>query len=150
MECGSFVVIGTSHHGIAYSDPWGPENFQYDTQYEFSTATAIGNYFSMNILTTDKGFMLLTPCGSISESTQPSQLTWLQQSDNLIIKIPSGFSGSSLCKLSDMYGRAVVSDRQQINAEKVTMNIGSLSRGVYIFSIDNGNRKGYCKVLLTN
>ncbi len=42
MECGSFVVIGTSHHGIAYSEPWGPENFQYDTQYEFSTSSAIG------------------------------------------------------------------------------------------------------------
>jgi len=94
--------------------------------------------------------MILTPCGSVSESTQPSQLTWRQQSDNLIIKIPSGLKGNSHYNLTDMYGRAVVSDQLQINTEKVTMNIGSLSRGVYIFSIDNGTRKGYCKVLLTN
>ncbi len=63
--CGSFIVVGTSHHGIGYTSNWGPDYFQFDTQYEFSKAIAIGYYYGTNIIATDQSYMVLSPCGIV-------------------------------------------------------------------------------------
>lgn len=148
MECGEFIVIGTRHHGIGYAEMWNSYDFEFDTQYEFSKAVAIGNYYNMNILSTDQSYMILTPCGSVPNSIQKEQLAWYCQSDNLIVTVPSEFSGNSYIEMADITGRVVCAYQLDISDEKISMDITHFSGGIYIFSIFNGNKRANCKVLL--
>lgn len=153
-ECGDFIVVGTRHHGVGYASSWQPEYFDFlteygETQIPFSGSVAIGFGHSINIISADNSFFILTPCGSVPEPKTVQQFQWYQQSEMLTVILPEEIERTGRIKLTDITGRTLIEEEASISSNKIDLNIEHLSRGVYIFSIDNGSKKGFCKVLLT-
>jgi hypothetical protein len=154
MECGDFIVVGTRHHGFGYASSWQPEYFEFlteygETQIPYSASAVNGFGHSINIVSSDNCFFILTPCGSVPEPKTEQQFKWYQQSEKLTVILPEEFKGTGNIKFTDMTGRTLIETETMISSNKIDLNVEHISNGIYIFSIDNGLKKGYCKVLLT-
>jgi len=162
-ECGSFLIAGTSHHGIAYIPLWWSSNFQfeYDTLVYYNNAvpfasshfvTPVFNNFGPSFLvTSDNSLNLLSPCGSIAETNPKHQeLKWILSGDELIITVPDYFTGKGNLMLTDMLGKPVVKRDYAISSGKIMIDISNISSGIYVFTLINGNNTGYVKVAINH
>jgi hypothetical protein len=155
FECGAYIVTGTLHHGIGYSEIWWPEYFEYITDFMGepiinSTTAASGTWGEIYMIQTDSKFFILTPCGSTPEIKEQKQLQWFIRGEHLIVNLPE----TSLYKkshfiLTDILGRRVMDQQAEIDNTELALDIGKIPSGVYIFNISTGLSQGIAKVIIT-
>jgi hypothetical protein len=151
-ECGDYIVLGTRQNGIAYSEMWEPDQFEYITDYNnvpITSSVMAVNGRANHLIATDTLNYLLSYCGGISKTTGSRQLKWHQEGSRLNVLVPEEFYGMNDIKLIDMLGRVAIEKQANIQSGKATLNVGSLTTGVYIFRISNGKKFGFAKVVVS-
>ena len=152
-ECGTFTLMGTAHHGIAYMENYQPSIFYYDTVYgsfsiHSSKLISCTPNWGANILSTDSLVFVLYPCGAIAEHQPQQQLKWYQSEGNLIITVPNDLLGKGSLLLSDMSGRTLIERDCSTESGKISLDISNFATGIYLFRLIRGNKVAYAKVSL--
>jgi hypothetical protein len=153
-ECGTDLITGTSHHGIAYTVSYEPDVFNYITNYSgasFSNSKllAISQNSSVNIISTDSLFYLLWPCGSIPKVDAPIDLKWYQQDNQLTITIPENFKGNGTVLFYDMTGKCLINESINSLSEKIRIDISHQTSGIYLLRLINNKNIGYSKISIS-
>jgi hypothetical protein len=155
-ECGAYTIIGTSHHGIAFTNVYMPEGFSYATQdylglpINSSKLISIASLWSETLLVSDSLIYYLSMCGSVAENNIFQNLNWFQHNENLVITIPPELSGDGTFILSNMLGQILVEKKCYTSDGKITVSVTDLSSGIYAFRLTAHGKTGYCKVCIVN
>lgn len=164
--CGSYMVMGTSHHGLLYTEDYQPTiNFYYDTldwntntPIHSSTMLTVTSYNYLYIVSTDTGYYYLTPCGVVSESNAseitisiyPNPTTGI-----LSIQCPEKIAA---IEIMNMLGEKILTrdeeemigggNQSTINHQSLIIDLSSQPNGIYFVKISNDKRSVSKKVVL--
>jgi len=153
-ECGYYIISGTSHHGLLYTDYNLPFYFYYDTNdvvpIRSSKMAVYSDRASVYLVSTDSLLHAMSPCGMVNESHSMDRLKWYRQDNQLIITVPDDISGKYAVTLTDILGKMVISKNGNSTEQKIILNVSHLPSGVYFVRLYSTGVSHFAKVLLVH